>query len=97
MVIATGRSDVLEGLLESGELAHLAEAYPLPPLPLDRLSRLVEGPAAVMPGLNVEKGLSTQRRSRSDVESPDALPLLAHALWLALPLYLRCREAKKLC
>ena len=90
MVIATGRSDVLEGLLESGELAHLAEAYPLPPMPLDRLSRLVEGPAA-MAGLNVEKGLS--EAIARDVESPEALPLLAHALWL---LYLRCREAKKL-
>jgi energy-coupling factor transporter ATP-binding protein EcfA2 len=43
MVIATGRSDVLEGLLEAGELAHFIETYPLVPMPLDRVPRVVEG------------------------------------------------------
>jgi hypothetical protein len=79
MVIATGRSDVLEGLLEAGSLAHLSETYPLMPMPLDWVPRLVEGPAEVA-GLNVEKGLA-QTIAR-DVESPEALPLLAHTLWL---------------
>ena len=71
LVIATGRSDVLEGLIEAGELARLSEAVPLAPMPLDRVPRLVEGPAAVA-GLNVEKGLA--ECIAHDVESPEALP-----------------------
>jgi energy-coupling factor transporter ATP-binding protein EcfA2 len=90
MMIATGRSDVLEGLLEAGELAHLTETYPLPPMPLDRVPRLLEGPAA-MAGLNVEKGLA--EAVERDVESSEALPLLAHTLWL---LYRRGSEGKML-
>ena len=90
MVIATGRSDVLDGLLEAGELAHLTETYALMPMPLDRVPRLVEGPAQVA-GLNVEKGLA--EAIARDVESPEALPLLAHTLWL---LYRRCSDDKKL-
>src|ERR1700722_7300487 len=90
MVIATGRSDVLEGLLEAGELGRLTETYPLMPMPLDRVPRLVEGPAQVA-GLNVEKGLA--EAIVHDVESPDALPLLAYALWL---LYRRGSGDKKL-
>jgi len=79
MVIATGRSDVLDGLLRAGELAHLTETYALMPMPLDRVPRFVEGPAQVA-GLNVEKGLA--EAIARDVESPEALPLLAHTLWL---------------
>src|SRR5262245_15535193 len=79
MVLATARSDVLEGLTEAGELARLYETYPLTALPLDRVPRLVEGPAAVA-GLNVQKGLS--ERIMRDLESADALPMLAHTLWL---------------
>jgi tetratricopeptide (TPR) repeat protein len=79
MVLATGRSDVLDGLIEAGELARLYETEPLPPLPLDRVVRLVEGPAAVA-GLNVERGLA--ERMGQDTESVDALPLLAYTLWL---------------
>ena len=90
MVIATGRSDVLEGLLEAVELAHLTETYALMPMPLDRVPRLVEGPAQVA-GLNVEKGLA--EAIARDVESPEALPLLAHTLWL---LCRRCSDDKKL-
>ena len=90
MVIATGRSDVLEGLLEAVELARLTETYALMPMPLDRVPRLVEGPAQVA-GLNVEKGLA--EAIARDVESPEALPLLAHTLWL---LYRRCGDDKKL-
>jgi len=90
MVIATGRSDVLEGLLEAGELAHLTETYALMPMPLDRVPRLVEGPAQVA-GLNVEKGLA--EAIARDLESPEALPLLAYTLWL---LSQRCGADKKL-
>ncbi|MCC6780522.1 MAG: toll/interleukin-1 receptor domain-containing protein [Hyphomicrobiales bacterium] len=80
MVLATGRSDVLEGLISGGgELARLTETFPLPLLPLDRVPRLVEGPATVA-GINVEAGLA--ERIARDVESAEALPLLAHALWL---------------
>ena len=90
MVIATGRSDVLEGLIQAGDLAHLTETFPLPLMPLERVPRLVEGPAAIA-GLNVDKGLS--ERVARDVESAEALPLLAHALWL---LYRRGIAGKKL-
>lgn len=90
MVIATGRSDVLEALLEAGNLAPITETFPLIPMPLDRVPRLVEGPAQVA-GLNVEKGLA--EGIARDVESPEALPLLAHTLWL---LYRRGSDDKKL-
>ncbi len=79
MVLATGRSDVLEGLIAVGELARVTETYPLPLMPLDRVPRLIEGPAAVA-GLNVDQGLA--ERIVRDLESPEALPLLAHTLWL---------------
>src|SRR5258705_11544916 len=59
-------------------------------MPLDRVPRLVEGPAQVA-GLNVEKGLA--EAIARDVESPEALPLLAHTLWL---LCRRCSDHKKL-
>jgi tetratricopeptide (TPR) repeat protein len=79
IVLATGRSDVLEGLTQADELARLYETCPLAAMPLDRVGRLVEGPAAVA-GLNVQKGLS--ERIVRDLESPEALPMLAHTLWL---------------
>jgi uncharacterized surface protein with fasciclin (FAS1) repeats len=60
------------------------------PMPIDRIPRLVEGPAQVA-GLNVEKGLA--EAIARDVESPEALPLLAHTLWL---LYRRGSDDKKL-
>src|SRR5262245_22477314 len=78
-VLATARSDVLEGLTEADELARIYETYPLVAMPLDRVARLIEGPAAVA-GLNVQKGLS--ERIMRDLESADALPMLAHTLWL---------------
>jgi tetratricopeptide (TPR) repeat protein len=79
MVLATGRSDVLDGLIDAGDLAHLYETIPLAPMPLERVPRLVEGPALVA-GLNVEQGLAEQ--VARDVESSEALPLLAQALAL---------------
>ena len=90
MVIATGRSDVLEGLIESSELVGHYETFPLTAMPLERYPRLIEGPAAVA-GIKVEKGLS-ERISR-DVESKEALPLLAYTLAL---LYRRGGEDRKL-
>jgi WD40 repeat protein len=90
IVAATGRSDVLEGLLETGELAVFTETYALPPMALDHVPQLIEGPAAVA-GLNVEKDLPEV--IARDAESPEALPLLAHTLWL---LYRRGSEQKKL-
>lgn len=89
MAVATGRADVLQGLLESGELGQICETIPLIPMPLDRVTRLVESPAAVA-GLNVEKGL-TDLIVR-DVENSEALPLLAHTLCL---LYQNCIEQKE--
>lgn len=76
IAVATGRADVLQGLLEEGPLALLTDTFPLPVTPLDRVPRL-EGPAAVA-SLIVECGLA--ERIRHHVESPEALPLLAYAL-----------------
>jgi hypothetical protein len=75
LAVATGRTDVLHGLIEKSPLATLLETTFLPPVPLERVPFLVEGPAKVA-GLLVEKGL-TDAIVR-DVESADALPLLAY-------------------
>jgi WD40 repeat protein len=88
MVIATGRSGVLEALFESGDFAHLTETCSLPPIPRDRLSQLIEGPATAA-GLSVEKGLS--EAIASDAESSYSLPQLAYTLWL---LHRRSRQNK---
>ena len=77
LAVATGRTDVLHGLIEKSPLATLVETTFLPPVPLERVPFLVEGPARVA-GLRVEKGL-TDAIVR-DVESADALPLLAYTL-----------------
>jgi hypothetical protein len=79
MVIATGRADVLQGLLETSALAPLMDTTPLLPMPLDRVPQLVGGPATVA-SLIVEKGLP--ERIMRDVENPEALPLLAYTLHL---------------
>jgi tetratricopeptide (TPR) repeat protein len=79
MVIATGRADVLQGLLETSALAPLMETTPLLPMPLDRVPQLVKGPAAVA-SLLVEQGLA--ERIMRDVENSEALPLLAYMLHL---------------
>src|SRR5262245_3154557 len=90
IALATGRADVLQGLLEASELAPLTETVPLPRIPLDRVPRLVEGPAAVA-GILVEKGLP--ERIAHDVASQDALPLFAYALRL---LHERSADKKRL-
>jgi tetratricopeptide (TPR) repeat protein len=79
MVIATGRADVLQGLLETSALAPLMDTTSLLPMPLERVPQLVEGPAAVA-SLVVEKELP--ERIMRDVENPEALPLLAYTLHL---------------
>src|SRR5262249_14668945 len=53
------------------------ENYVLPPMLLDQLPKVIEGPAAVS-ALAVEKGLS--QRIAEDVRSTEALPLLAFTL-----------------
>jgi len=90
MAVATGRADVLQGLLEGSVLAALTETTSLPPMPLDRVPRLIEGPAEVV-SLAIERGLAD--RIMREVESPEALPLLAYTLQL---LHARCKEHKRL-
>ena len=90
MVLANGRSDVLEGLIEAGDLAQLTDSYPVPLMSVSRVPRLVEGPATVA-GFNVDKGLA--ERMAADVESAEALPLLAYTLWL---LYRKGVDSKRL-
>jgi formylglycine-generating enzyme required for sulfatase activity len=90
MVLATGRADVLQGLLEKSALAGLIETTTLAQMPLERIPRLVAGPANVA-GLAVEEGLA--ERIKADVENPEALPLLAYTLAL---LYDRCKDDKQL-
>lgn len=77
LAVATMRSDVFGEILRLPTFTLQFEPYSLRPMPLDRVHRLIEGPAAVA-GLAVEKGFS-ERVSR-DVSTSDALPLLAFAL-----------------
>jgi hypothetical protein len=77
-------------LLETSELAPPTETIPLVPMPLDRVPRLIEGPATVA-SLIVERGLA--ERIMRDVESSEALPLLAYTLRL---LHERCAHDKRL-
>jgi hypothetical protein len=90
MVAATGRADILQSLLEGSAIAATIETVFLLPMPLDRVPRLIEGPAAVA-GLSLEKGLANE--IAGDVSTPDALPLLATTLAL---LYARCASDKHL-
>jgi WD40 repeat protein len=78
-VIATARYDLLEGLLDRGELASITETHHLVPLPLERVPKLINGPAAAA-GLHVEEGLVDE--IRRDLQHVEALPLLSHALSL---------------
>ena len=90
LVIATGRSDVLEGLIATGELGQLTETFPLPLMPLDRVPRLVEGPAAVA-SINIEKGPVGAHRPRRRKRRSAAAPG-AHAV-AAVPARRRRQEA----
>lgn len=86
IVLATGRSDMLDGVLDLAgpghDLARVMRTYALPPMPLERLPRLIEGPAAVA-GLYVEPGFAAHVARH--VETSEALPLLAHVLWQLYP------------
>jgi tetratricopeptide (TPR) repeat protein len=80
VVVATGRSDVLSGVLEQAdaELAKVTTTWLLAPMPLDRVPQLIRGPADVA-GLHIDDGLA--ERIAQHVETSEALPLLAHVLW----------------
>jgi tetratricopeptide (TPR) repeat protein len=77
LFVATVRSDVLGELLRSRQFTLPFEDYALRPMPVDRLPKVIEGPATVG-ALTIEKGLS--QRIIEDVKSAEALPLLAFAL-----------------
>lgn len=77
LAVGTMRSDVLDDLLQSRQFTIGFDDYLLRPMPLDRIAKVVEGPAAVA-ALTIEKGLS--QRIINDVKSVEALPLLAFAL-----------------
>ena len=77
MVVAIVRSDVLDELLQSRQFTVPFDSYALRPMPIERLPKIVEGPAEVA-ALSLEKGLV--QRICDDVKTPEALPLLAFAL-----------------
>jgi TPR repeat protein len=77
LVIATIRSDILTGVLETNQFTLPFEDFLLAPIALNQIPKIVEGPAGVA-ALTVEKGLP--HRVAEDVTSADALPLLAFAL-----------------
>ncbi|WP_040839192.1 TIR domain-containing protein [Thiothrix nivea] len=70
------RSDYLEALQTVADKPPFS-LFALDPLPLERVSDLIRGPAAVV-GLAVEDGLITA--ATHDAATADALPLLAFAL-----------------
>ena len=77
LVVGTARSDVFKDLLKQNSVSLPVEDYPLPPLPIALLAKIVEGPAGVA-AILVEQGLTA--RIVTDIESTAALPLLAFAL-----------------
>jgi hypothetical protein len=77
IVVATGRADVLQDMLETGPLATIVEPCLLSQMPLERIPSLIEGPAVVA-SLTIEDGLIGA--IARDVQGPEALPLLAYTL-----------------
>lgn len=77
LVVATVRPDALGDILRSRQFSLPFENYALRPMPLNRLPKVVEGPAATA-AVTVEKGLC--ERITQDTKSPEALPLLAFTL-----------------
>ncbi len=75
--VATLRSEYLSDLQAARSLSVALEPYTLAPLPLERLSALVRGPARLA-GLGVEDALVDALIS--DAGSTDALPLVAFTL-----------------
>ncbi len=77
LIVATARSDALEDILRSRQFSVPFENYVLRPMPLDRLPKVIEGPALTA-AVTVEKGLC--ERITQDTKSAEALPLLAFTL-----------------
>ena len=77
IVLLSLRSDYLVQLQQAPGLTALFEEFSLKPLPLERVRDLIEGPARIV-GLSVDNGLITA--VIKDVQTDDALPLLAFAL-----------------
>jgi TPR repeat protein len=77
LVVATARTDALGDILRSRQFSLPFENYALRPMPLDRLPKVIEGPAAAA-AVTVEKGLC--ERIAQDTKSAEALPLLAFTL-----------------
>jgi TIR domain len=90
VVVATMRSDVLGELLQSRQFTLPFDNYALRAMPLDRLTKIIEGPATVA-ALTLEKGLS--QRISEDVKTAEAIPLLAFAL---REFYERCGKDHRL-
>jgi WD40 repeat protein len=78
LVLGTMRSDFLAAFQTEGALEGLKMAsLPLGPLPVESLSRTIEGPAELV-GLELEPGLVPALIA--DAKADDALPLLAFTL-----------------
>jgi tetratricopeptide (TPR) repeat protein len=77
LFVATARSDALGDILRSRQFCLPFENYALRPMPLDRLPKVIEGPAAIA-AVSIEKGLC--ERIAQDTKSAEALPLLAFTL-----------------
>ena len=77
LALVTLRSDLLDPLMQCRQFRLPFEGWPLRPMTMDRVARVIEGPAAVA-GLALETGF-TQRVAR-DFLDPQALPLLAFVL-----------------
>jgi WD40 repeat protein len=89
LAVATGRVDVLQGLLEVSVLALLTDTVPLLPMSPASVPRVIEGPAEVA-GLAVDRDVTAA--IVRDIENAEALPLLAQMLHL---LHARCVGDKR--
>jgi tetratricopeptide (TPR) repeat protein len=76
-IIATIRSDIFGDLWNSQQFSLPFDTYALRLMPLDRIVKLIEGPAAVA-AVTLENGLA--HRIADDVKTSEALPLLAFTL-----------------
>jgi tetratricopeptide (TPR) repeat protein len=76
-LLFTLRADHLEDIQRIEELADAIEVFPIKPMPIERLSEIVKGPARRV-DLLVEDALV--EAIKLDATSPDALPLVAFVL-----------------
>ncbi|HYC66164.1 MAG TPA: TIR domain-containing protein [Reyranellaceae bacterium] len=84
------RSDSLDRLQRTEELAAPFEEFSLKPMPLQRIPEIVEGPARIA-GITVEGALVVQLAA--DANTEDAMPLLAFALRELYEAYGRAKKA----